>query len=85
MKDYKQNEIIFHKEEALEIADEMCEVIGNLCGLYEQLESLGYEDYKIEQELKQGYMGDTLRNLVDELPERIQREVDEEELEGKVE
>lgn len=83
MKDYKQNEIVFNKEEALDIANEMTEVVGQLCELYIELERLGYQDWKLEQELSQGYMGDTFRNMIDELPEKIENMEDEDEVESE--
>jgi len=81
MKDYKQNEIVYHKEEALDIANEMAEKVGELYELWQELERLGYSDYKIEQELAQGYMGDTLRNQIEELPEILEKVADEDEVE----
>jgi len=83
MRDFKQNEIVYHKEEALDIANEMAEKVGELYELWQELERLGYSDYKIEQELAQGYMGDTLRNQIDELPERLEKVADEDEVEDE--
>ena len=83
MRDFKQNEIVYHKEEALDIANEMAEKVGELYELWQELERLGYSDYKIEQELAQGYMGDTLRNQIDELPEILEKVADEDEVEDE--
>lgn len=83
MRDFKQNEIVYHKEEALDIANEMAEKVGELYELWQELERLGYSDYKIEQELAQGYIGDTLRNQIDELPEILEKVADEDEVEDE--
>ena len=65
------------KEEMLDVANEMIEKMGEIAGLYEELVRLGHEDYKIGQELEQGYVGDTLRNLIEELPEEIENRLAE--------
>lgn len=82
MKNYKQNEMVVDKGEALEIAEEMSRTLGQLEELYRELERLGYEDYRIEQDIVSGYMGDTLYNLIDELPEKLEKVIDENEVDG---
>lgn len=77
--------LIENKEEALDLAHELQEKLGELASLYEELEDYGYDDYKIKQEISGSYVGDTLSNLINDLEESIEQRVNELEEEKEAE
>jgi len=67
------------KEDGLELIDELAQKIGEAAEAYRQLESLGYSDHYIKQELEEGYMG-SLPEKLSKLREEIEEgEFDDEE------